>query len=89
MGQDESTATGGGGGRAEQPKREAENPVVAQLRRAYRDITDLESKLQDENKAAMAAATRDDEAGQGLRIQGGGKRYDDDYWVRLATTHKQ
>ena len=77
------------GGGDQQAKREAENPVVAQLRRAYRDITDLESKLQDENRAAMAAATRDDEAGQGLRIAGGGKRFDDEYWVRLATTHKQ
>lgn len=66
------------------------NPVVAQLKRAYREITDLEAKLQDEHKAAMAAQSRDDDAGQGLRIQGGGgaKRFDDEYWVKLASGHK-
>jgi protein SMG6 len=60
--------------------------IVGELKRAYRDIVELESKLQDEHKAA----TREEEdLGHGVRIQGARKKYDDDYWVRLATGHKQ
>lgn len=62
---------------------------MTQLKRAYKDITDLETKLQDEHRAALAAAAREEEAGPGVRIQGGGKKYDDEYWVKLATGHKQ
>lgn len=70
-------------GRADQ------NGFVAGLRKAYREITDLETKLQEEHKAAFVAATREEEAAQGLRAAGVGKKYDDDYWVKLATGHKQ
>lgn len=65
------------------------NPVVAQLRRAYRDITDLEAKLQEEHKAAFLVATREEEVAQGLRQKEDVKKYDDEYWVKLATGHKQ
>lgn len=83
-GQAESTQGPGSG------RREGEsNSFMMQLKRAYKDITDLETKLQDEHRAALAAAAREEEAGSGVRIQGGGKKYDDEYWVKLATGHKQ
>jgi protein SMG6 len=65
------------------------NSFMAQLRRAYKDIQDLEGKLQDEHRAALAAAVRDEEADGGVRIQGSAKKSDDNYWVRLAMGHKQ
>lgn len=64
------------------------NAIVAQLRRAYREIMDLETRLQDDHKAAMAATAREEENSHGVRIQGGGKRFDDEYWVKLASGHK-
>ena len=64
-------------------------PFVMELKRAYRDITDAESKLQDEHRQALATAARDDDAAQGVRIQSGVKKLDDEYWVKLATGHKQ
>ncbi|KAK4701626.1 hypothetical protein P7C70_g4605, partial [Phenoliferia sp. Uapishka_3] len=64
-------------------------PFVMELKRAYREITDAESRIQDEHKAALAAAAREDDAAQGVRIQSGARRLDDDYWVRLANSHKQ
>lgn len=69
--------------------RDDPNPMVSALRRAYRDITELEAKVQDEHRAATTAAAREEEAGTSMRIQGGGKRYDDDYWVKLAISHKK
>ena len=66
-----------------------QNDFVTGLRKAYREITDLETKLQEEHKAAFVAATREEEAAQGLRVPGIGKKYDDEYWVKLATGHKQ
>ena len=69
--------------------RQDPNPAVTQLRRAYREITELETKLQDEHKAAFVVATREEEAAQGLRPAGVEKKCDDDYWVNLATGHKQ
>lgn len=72
------------GGRSDDP-----NPLVSALRRAYRHITELETQLQDEHRAAATAAAREEESGQGVRIQGGAKKYDDDYWVKLATSHKK
>ncbi|KAL8283301.1 hypothetical protein RQP46_005711 [Phenoliferia psychrophenolica] len=64
-------------------------PFVMELKRAYREITDAESKIQDEHRAALAAAAREDDAQQGVRIQSGVKKLDDEYWVKLATSHKQ
>lgn len=64
-------------------------PFVMELKRAYRDITDAETKLQEEHRAALAAAVRDDDAASGLRIQSGAKKLDDDFWVMLANGHKQ
>ena len=69
--------------------RQDPNSAVTQLRRAYREISELETKLQDEHKAAFVTATREEEAAQGLRPAGVEKKYDDDYWVNLATGHKQ
>lgn len=69
--------------------RDDPNPMVSALRRAYREITVLEAKVQDEHRAATTAAAREEESGSSVRIQGGGKRYDDDYWVKLATSHKK
>lgn len=70
--------------------RQDPNSFVVQLKRAYREITDLETKLNDEHRAASNAALREEEErGEGIRIQGGRKKHDDDYWVRLANGHKQ
>lgn len=69
--------------------RQDPNSAVTQLRRAYREITELETKLQEEHKAAFVSATREEEAAQGLRAAGVEKKYDDAYWVNLATGHKQ
>ncbi|CEQ41277.1 SPOSA6832_02989, partial [Sporobolomyces salmonicolor] len=88
--------SGRGAGASEQPS----NPAMAKLKRAYREITDLETRLQDEHRAAMAAAREreDDESGgagsKGVRLQGaknpgGPAKYDDEYWVKLANGHKQ
>ncbi|KDE04138.1 hypothetical protein MVLG_05429 [Microbotryum lychnidis-dioicae p1A1 Lamole] len=75
------------------PAAPSENPIVAQLKRAYREIVELETKMQDENKAALAAMQREDEASPhhqpGVRIKGQGKKFDDEYWVKLASGHKQ
>ncbi|SCV69696.1 BQ2448_1090 [Microbotryum intermedium] len=71
----------------------SENAIVAQLKRAYREIVELETKMQDENKAALAAMQREDEASShhqpGVRIKGQGRKFDDEYWVKLASGHKQ
>ncbi|SCZ89300.1 BZ3500_MvSof-1268-A1-R1_Chr9g10361 [Microbotryum saponariae] len=75
------------------PAAPSENPIVAQLKRAYREIVELETKMQDENKAALAAMQREDEASPhhqpGVRIKGQGRKFDDEYWVKLASGHKQ
>ncbi|KPV77805.1 uncharacterized protein RHOBADRAFT_51613 [Rhodotorula graminis WP1] len=82
------------------------HPAMAPLKRAYREITDLEARVADEHRAAQAASAReggeaDDFAASGagggggakagVRIQGAGSRarLDDEFWVRLATLHKQ
>ncbi|GAA5899122.1 hypothetical protein JCM8208_003009 [Rhodotorula glutinis] len=88
------------------------HPAMAPLKRAYREITDLEARVTDEHRAAQAAASareggEADEfasgggggggglggAKAGVRIQGAGAggraRLDDEFWVRLATLHKQ
>ncbi|GAA5868110.1 hypothetical protein JCM1840_006144 [Sporobolomyces johnsonii] len=88
--------SGRGAGASEQPS----NPAMAKLKRAYREITDLETRLQEEHRAAMAAAREreDEESGgagpKGVRLQGaknpgGVAKYDDEYWVKLANGHKQ
>ncbi|GAA5820940.1 hypothetical protein JCM3770_002637 [Rhodotorula araucariae] len=77
--------------------RRAAHPAMAPLKRAYRAITDLEARVQDEHRAAQAASARGADAsegmgsGKGVRIQGGAgtQRLDDEYWVRLASLHKQ
>lgn len=82
------------------------HPAMAPLKRAYREITDLEGRVAEEHRAAQAQSARDggdaDEFAGGLggsgkagvRIQGaaggaGRARFDDEYWVRLASLHKQ
>lgn len=75
--------------------RKEQHPAVTQLKRAYREITDLEGKLQEEHKAAAREREREEEVesgGSGVgprRLQGTRTRWDDDYWVRLAMKHKQ
>ncbi|GAA6018749.1 hypothetical protein JCM11491_003434 [Sporobolomyces phaffii] len=72
----------------------ANDPALANLKRAYREVMDLEKKLQDEHRAAMVARDREDEAhNKGVRLHGAAKttsvKHDDEYWVRLANGHKQ
>ncbi|GAA5991646.1 hypothetical protein JCM11641_000208 [Rhodosporidiobolus odoratus] len=73
--------------------RKEPHPAIATLKRAYREITDLEGKVQDEQKAAAKEREREEgEAEKGVRGQGGGGKVDgkgDEYWVRLAGMHKQ
>ncbi|GAA6004372.1 uncharacterized protein JCM10292_001450 [Rhodotorula paludigena] len=90
-----SSHGGSAGGRKKEP-----HPAMAQLKRAYREILDLETRLQEENRAVQAATLREVDAeegvapSKGVRIQGGTgvggtKRFDDEYWVKLANGHKQ
>ncbi|GAA5879569.1 hypothetical protein JCM16303_003254 [Sporobolomyces ruberrimus] len=74
----------------------ANDPALANLKRAYREVTDLEKKVQDEHRAAMVAKDREEDeqsGGKGVRLHGATKsstgKHDDEYWVRLATGHKQ
>ncbi|GAA5913003.1 uncharacterized protein JCM6883_000484 [Sporobolomyces salmoneus] len=74
----------------------ANDPALANLKRAYREVMDLEKKLQDEHRAAMVAKDREDDeqnVGKGVRLHGAAKnssaKHDDEYWVRLANGHKQ
>lgn len=76
----------------------ANDPALANLKRAYREIMDLEKRLQDEHRAAMVAKDKEDDeqnVGKGVRLHGatksgnGSGKYDDEYWVRLANGHKQ
>ncbi|GAA5994917.1 hypothetical protein JCM5350_006614 [Sporobolomyces pararoseus] len=88
-----NSASGGGG------RLSANDPALANLKRAYREVMDLEKKLQDEHRAAMNAKDReeDDQNGGGskggIRLHGAARnnsgRHDDEYWVRLANGHKQ
>ncbi|GAA5948689.1 hypothetical protein JCM3765_004975 [Sporobolomyces pararoseus] len=89
-----TNSTSGGGGRLS-----ANDPALANLKRAYREVMDLEKKLQDEHRAAMSAKDReeDDQSAGGLkggiRLHGAARnnsgKHDDEYWVRLANGHKQ
>ncbi|BGP25228.1 nucleotide binding protein, PINc domain protein [Rhodotorula toruloides] len=93
------TATGGAddgasiltGGSAR--SRSSQHPALAHIKRLYKEITTLETQLQEENRAAQAAASRDADGEEGkaagVRIQGQAKRFDDEYWVKLASRHKQ
>ncbi|BGP48819.1 hypothetical protein JCM10450v2_004695 [Rhodotorula kratochvilovae] len=72
----------------------APHPAMAPLKRAYRAITDLEARVQEEHRASAAREGDEDASpgGKGVRIQGGAggaRRGDDEYWVRLASLHKQ
>ncbi|GAA6058922.1 hypothetical protein JCM10212_002874 [Sporobolomyces blumeae] len=74
----------------------ATNPALAGLKRAYREICELEKKVQDEHRAAVVAKEREDDgqASKGIRLHGAQKnsnsgRFDDEYWVKLAQSHKQ
>ncbi|GAA5830778.1 hypothetical protein JCM3766R1_003423 [Sporobolomyces carnicolor] len=74
----------------------ANDPALANLKRAYREVMDLEKKLQDEHRAAMVAKDREDDeqhVGKGVRLHGAAKssagKHDDEYWVKLANGHKQ
>ncbi|BGP08709.1 hypothetical protein JCM10049v2_004558 [Rhodotorula toruloides] len=73
--------------------RSSQHPALAHIKRLYKEITTLETQLQEENRAAQAAASRDAEGEEGkaagVRIQGQAKRFDDEYWVKLASRHKQ
>lgn len=72
-----------------------DHPILAELKKAYRGILELEKKLQDEHRKATKEAERaaEDVAAangtEGVQIQGQGKKYDDEYWVKLAKAHKQ
>ncbi|KAI5475658.1 nucleotide binding protein, PINc domain protein [Pseudohyphozyma bogoriensis] len=73
----------------EAPRREGDpTPFVMELKKAYKEIVSRETKLQEEHRAVLAASAREEDA-PGVRIQGGGKKWDDEYWVKLATAHKQ
>ena len=84
----DETASANSGNRRKDGE-EDPNSFVSKLRKAYREITEIEQRLQDEHKATLAAQHRDEDQGPALRIQGGSKRFDDGYWVRLALAHKQ
>ena len=72
-----------------------DHPILAELKKAYRGILELEKKLQDENRKATQEVERAAEDAtpandsEGVQIQGQGKKYDDEYWVKLAKAHKQ
>lgn len=79
-----------------------DHPILAELKRAYREILELEKKLQDENRTATRDAERAADkfaaggsgggvggGSGGVKIQGQRQKYDDDYWVKLAKAHKQ
>jgi protein SMG6 len=72
-----------------------DHPILAELKKAYRGILELEKKLQDEHRQATKEAERAAEdtaaanGSEGVQIQGQGKKYDDEYWVKLAKAHKQ
>ncbi|GAA5851616.1 hypothetical protein JCM8547_001150 [Rhodosporidiobolus lusitaniae] len=76
--------------------RKEQHPALAQIKRAYREITDLEGRLQDEHKAAMRERVREVEeketggaGGKRIKVEVVGRKWDDEYWVRLANGHKQ
>lgn len=64
---------------------------VQDLKKYLKEITGLEKKLVDDNKALSATLAREEEASTGnIVIQGGAtRRFDDQYWVRLASDHKR
>ncbi|GAA5987663.1 hypothetical protein JCM10908_007156 [Rhodotorula pacifica] len=80
-----------------------DHPILAELKKAYRGILELEKKLQDENRkaakdveraaenaaAGVGAGGLEGPGNGGVQIQGQGKNYDDEYWVKLAKAHKQ
>ncbi|KAK4057242.1 hypothetical protein OIO90_001739 [Microbotryomycetes sp. JL221] len=68
--------------------RTQQHPLVAQLKDVYRLITRLESHLQEEHRLAIMATNREEDDDH-VRIKGGGKKFDDEYWVKLATEHKE
>ncbi|GAA5858929.1 hypothetical protein JCM9279_004362, partial [Rhodotorula babjevae] len=107
-GDDAASASAASGAASASGSKRPPHPAMAPLKRAYREITDLEARVAEEHRAAQAASAReggeaDDFAAggggggsgakAGVRIQGAGAggraRLDDEYWVRLATLHKQ
>jgi hypothetical protein len=87
-----SASGGGGGGRLS-----ANDPALANLKRAYREVMDLEKRLQDQHRAALAEEEQSNTkkgASAGVRVHGARNgsnsgKHDDEYWVRLANGHKQ
>ncbi|GAA6008826.1 hypothetical protein JCM10207_001737 [Rhodosporidiobolus poonsookiae] len=72
--------------------RKEPHPAVAQLKRAYREITDLEARLQEEARAAQREREREGREGEAreeVRLAGAERRGGDEYWVRVAQGHKQ
>ncbi|BGP16794.1 hypothetical protein JCM10213v2_004798 [Rhodosporidiobolus nylandii] len=65
-----------------------QHPAVSELKRVYREIQELEQRVQDEAKAAQREREREEGNG-GVRLAGGRTKADDEYWVRVAAWHKQ
>lgn len=94
---DAASVNTGASGHASAPSKRPDHPILGELKKAYRGILELEKKLQDENRRATRDGEREADAssggpaasGAGVKIRGQGKKYDDEYWVKLAKAHKQ
>ncbi|KAK4051322.1 hypothetical protein OIV83_002806 [Microbotryomycetes sp. JL201] len=69
--------------------RHQQHPVVAQLKDLYRHITALENQLQEEHRIALSQLSQDEEIEHVVTIKGSSKRFDDEYWAKLALQHKE
>lgn len=94
---DAASVNTGASGHASASSKRPDHPILGELKKAYRGILELEKKLQDENRRATRDGEREADAssggpaasGAGVKIRGQGKKYDDEYWVKLAKAHKQ
>ncbi|GAA5837904.1 hypothetical protein JCM11251_004694 [Rhodosporidiobolus azoricus] len=100
-GDDGASVVTGLSGTSNRTRGKEPHPALAQIRRVYKQIQELEGRCAEEGRAAQAAREREREEEEGGVAGGGGgkggvrlqkkevKGWDDEYWVRVAGVHKQ